>query len=86
MLTLHLDCHSEISPEVIDKKEVERNGESRFEITTLSGRWSRVFPKSATDVLFLRSLEHRMDKFAPARGDGVIVRSSMLPARFSPKN
>jgi hypothetical protein len=38
----------------------------------------RVFPETGKDVSFLRLLEHRVDKFAPAHGGGVLIKARLL--------
>ena len=45
---------------------------------TLKGNWIRVFPTNAREILFLQMVEHQQDKFAPARGEGVLLRSEVL--------
>ena len=78
-LTLKQGHLKEPNPRVVFPVTEERNGEPKFEIQELSGRgWVRVFPKTAADVMFLLYLEHRLDKFAPATGHGVIVASRCL--------
>jgi hypothetical protein len=43
------------------------------------GFFHLVFPNNGREHLFLRSLVHQLDKFAPAKGEGVLVRSYLLP-------
>lgn len=50
-----------------------------FSPKPLKGSWYRLLPSTARDVFYLRSLVHRIDKVAPARGAGVLVRESALP-------
>jgi len=38
----------------------------------------RVFPSTPKDVFFLRMLQHRVDKFAPANGHGVLVKERLI--------
>jgi hypothetical protein len=42
----------------------------------LSGTWLLVMPHTAREVLALQMLEHQMEKFAPANGNGVIISES----------
>lgn len=51
-----------------------------FSSRPLKGSWYRLWPNTAKDVFYLRSLVHRVDKFAPSHGTGVLVRESALPA------
>jgi len=43
------------------------------------GFFHLVFPRDGREHLFLRSLCHQLDKFAPAKGEGILVRSYLLP-------
>lgn len=63
----------EIDPTVVIPQSALINAEPKFEARPLSGEWIRVFPQNAADVLFLQSLDHRVEKFAPATGIGVIL-------------
>jgi hypothetical protein len=42
----------------------------------LSGTWHLVMPHTAREVLALQMLEHQIDKFAPADGNGVLISES----------
>ena len=42
----------------------------------LSGTWHIVMPHTAREVLALQMLEHQIDKFAPAEGNGVLISES----------
>jgi hypothetical protein len=42
------------------------------------GFFHLVFPIDGREHLFLRSIVHQLDKFAPAKGEGVLVRSYLL--------
>jgi hypothetical protein len=44
----------------------------------LKGRWWRVYPVNGREVSALRMLEHRAEKFAPARGNGILVSDAAL--------
>jgi len=56
------------------------NGDDNFTVAELPGDWLRVFPANGRDVYFLQCLEHRLDKFAPAKGGGVLIARRCLPA------
>ena len=66
----------EIEPEVIfHKKNINRES---FEEKQLPGVWHRIHPDTSRDVMALRMLEHRREKFAPAHGNGVIISDAAL--------
>ncbi len=77
-LTLKLDMQSEKLPEGIGIRNRLNSEEVTFETIYLPGKWVRVFPVSASDIRFLARLEHRVDKFAPAKGVGVLIRADLL--------
>lgn len=51
-----------------------------YEPHKISGRFYRVFPRNWADVFFLQCLAHRVHKWAPAHGEGVLVEASRLEA------
>ena len=61
------------NPEVIDCVRA-----NRITTRTLKGPHVRVIPKTAREVLSLQMLEHRREKYAPARGNGVILTPEAL--------
>lgn len=81
MLTLHLNATTENTPRAVVANYKEPNGEPTFGESHLSGDWYRVFPVTARDVCFLQMLEHRVDKFAPASGGGVLVHPRSLTVK-----
>lgn len=78
MFTLHLNALAEKAPRAVIHFTKVPNGEPCFKEEELSGNWFRVFPATARDVRFLQCLEHRVDKFAPACGGGVLVHPRVL--------
>lgn len=44
------------------------------------GTFARVTLKTAKDWLFVRMLQHGEDYFAPASGDGLLVKAELLKA------
>ena len=42
----------------------------------LAGTYHLVMPHTAREVLALQMLEHQIDKFAPAEGNGVLISES----------
>jgi hypothetical protein len=47
----------------------------------VKGQFFHVYPTTAEEISLLRLLDHRVDKFAPAEGEGVYVRTEAL-AKF----
>lgn len=78
-LTLHLNAAREKDPWAVVSSSNERNGDPKFEEGRLEGEWLRVFPATSHDVRFLMDLEHGVEKFAPSRGCGVLIRRGVLP-------
>ena len=68
------------NPEVIMPDKNGRTSES-YSRAELTGTYWRVYPTSAREVSALRLLDHRVDKFAPATGSGIIVTEAAL-AKF----
>jgi hypothetical protein len=49
-----------------------------FEGRPLAGTWWRVWPGSCREVSAIRMMDHRVDKFAPATGGGVLISNNAL--------
>ena len=81
MLTLHLNATTENTPRAIVATFKIPNGDPNFVEDSLPGEWLRVFPITPRDVRFLQMLEHRVDKFAPASGGGVLVHPRSLTVK-----
>ena len=78
-ITLKRGYFREKNPMVVIPHAVVHNGEQKFDAKILPGdQWLRVFPQNAADVFFLQCLIHRVEKFAPASGQGVIVDARCL--------
>ncbi len=82
MLTLNLNAIRERRPRAIVATYKVVNGEPNFDEDDLPGDWFRVFPATGRDVQFLQMLEHRVDKFAPATGGGVLVHPRALTVKL----
>ncbi len=78
-LTLAQNAVRETRPEAVVPVAATVNGDENFVTSALPGDWLRVFPANGRDVDFLRFLEHRVDKFAPAKGGGVLIARRCLP-------
>jgi hypothetical protein len=60
---------------------IDINKDSKFQLyrrKRLEGRWWRVKPINAKEVLALAMLAHRQEKFAPEEGGGVLVSDEAL--------
>lgn len=66
------------NPEVITQKVEPGQQEVSFTTTTQSGEFYLVHPGSTKEILFVMFLAHREEKFAPARGNGILIRKSLL--------
>lgn len=70
--TMPLTARPEIDPEVIVPRP-DNLSDIKFGTEIRSGHWWRVFPRNGKDVKFLQFLDHHIDKFAPADGDGLLI-------------
>ena len=69
--------HSKLTnPEVIIAVTSLRNGVDTFERKHIPGVWYRVFPNTQREVMALRLLDHRVDKYAPAEDNGALISES----------
>ena len=76
--TLHHNAAYETDPLAVVTTSNDINGDPKFEDGRLAGEWLRVFPQTSQDVRFLKDLEHHVEKFAPARGIGVLIHRNAL--------
>lgn len=53
--------------------EKDHHGNDSYVRERLKGQFRRVFPHTAADIYRLQMLDHRVEKFAPCEGSGVIV-------------
>ena len=65
------------NPEVIACNS-NKVGNSIFEGAEKSGVFYRVIPANMSEINALKILEHRIDKFAPATGEGVIITADAM--------
>jgi hypothetical protein len=68
------------NPDVIVEEKDLRYGTPVYNSRQIKGDFYRVIPANAVEVAYLQNLEHRGDKFAPARGNGMLVRVSAIDA------
>lgn len=73
MLTLHLHAQLETTPEGLVECTPANSAAATVVAKKLEGVWYRVFPESATDILRLSYLDHHIDKYCPAHGEGILV-------------
>lgn len=64
-------------PEVVFPT-TNRLGRIDYGTRILHGRFVRVIPETIREVHALQMLDHLQDKFAPAKGDGVILSAEAL--------
>jgi hypothetical protein len=76
-IKFHMRIESK-NPEVIKKRKMVTVDDYAFDPTELRGTYYRVIPTNAREVFFLASLEKYVDKWAPAKGNGIIVRSEII--------
>jgi hypothetical protein len=77
--TLNFGAKTKVkNPDIIREEKDLRYGTPVYNSTQIKGDFYRVIPANAKEVAYLRNLEHRVDKFAPARGNGIIVRCSAI--------
>lgn len=62
-------------------KPVQLRGIVSYEPHELKGTYYKIIPSNAKAVFALQMLEHRLEKFAPAEGNGVLVTAEAL-AKF----
>ena len=67
---------AEANPTVVCVKL--RAGRESFETHEMKGFFHRVFPVDARENSALRMLDHHVDKFAPADGEGILITDEAL--------
>lgn len=77
-LTLFLNPKREDNPTAVCPVKATINDELEYPHKVLSGTWWRVMPSTGADHCFLSMLEHHRDKFAPAKGDGVLLSTEVM--------
>ena len=69
----------EANPQVIIRKDMVMG--SKFVEHQLKGKYYRVLPRSEKEIYAIAMMTHREDKWAPAKGDGVILTKEIV-AKF----
>jgi hypothetical protein len=67
----------ELNPLVLRRHNVPPN-DFKFEEVPLKGLFYRVIPETAREVFFLQTLNKGSTIYAPADGDGLIVRADII--------
>ena len=79
MITILNPPRTETNPMVIVR--TSKTGEAyNSETQPHPGTFTRVTIKTAKDWMFIRLLQHGEDYFAPASGDGLLVKADLLKA------
>jgi len=65
------------NPEVI-YRNTDVNGNPTFDSRQIAGEFYRVFPANEHEVNYIEGLAHQSDKFAPAEGNGILVRTALI--------
>jgi hypothetical protein len=73
----------EKNPHVIMPSPSYGDMRQSFDIRQLDGEFFRVYPQTANDVFTLQMLQHRVDKFAPSHGCGIILTAAACERYFS---
>ena len=69
----------ENNPKVLLRQDNPVKNEFTFKMQERVGKFYRVIPTNAKEVLYLRALQKGYDYFAPAEGDGLIVSAHAIP-------
>lgn len=62
------------NPDIIVEEKDPRYDQSNWNSKQIQGTFYRLIPNTAAEVFYLQNLEKGRDTFAPAKGDGIIVR------------
>ena len=60
---------------------VTNKGGKELRAVPLPGRWKRVIPETYKDVFWLQGLDNQNEKYAPAEGDGLLIKEQILLGR-----
>ena len=67
----------EVDPTVIVQTE-GFSGKIGFNSKAIRGVWHRIFPVNGREISALRMLDHRVEKFAPFFGNGILISDAAL--------
>lgn len=68
------------NPDVIVEETDPRFGTPVYNARQVKGDFYRVIPSNEVEVAYMRNLQHRRDKYAPAKGNGILVRVEAIDA------
>lgn len=78
MLTILNPVQIDKDPKIIVRTSTPNSSHYESEIQTHNQALARVYPKTGEDVSLIRMLQHGIDYFAPAVGDGLYVKPALL--------
>ena len=67
-------------PQVILKEKYENSDEYSYYGETIIGDFYRVIPTTMREISFFENCKQYKEKFAPAKGNGIIVRADVIDA------
>jgi len=71
---------TENNPKVLLRLDDPMRNDFTFKVQERVGKFYRIIPENAKEVLYLRSLQKGYDYFTPAEGDGLILSTHATPA------
>jgi hypothetical protein len=71
-------CVASPNPDAIVKSKMSVSDEFIYGTVRLEGEFYRVAPSSAREIFFLANLEKYREKWAPAKGDGILVSAEVI--------
>lgn len=77
MITILNPPATETNPLVIRRVSLPSSNYDS-EVVAVSGRFARVNVRTGHDLAFIRMLQHGTDYYAPAKGDGILIRADLL--------
>lgn len=77
--TVFPERRRERNPSVIVRVQSDTHHDRHsYERAAVKGEFYRVVPQTAREIAILQLIDHRVDKFAPAEGNGALVRVEAL--------
>ena len=71
------------NPLVIKRRKMVSVEDYAFDPVQLVGPYYRLTPTNAREIFFISTLEKYTDKWAPFKGNGIIVRASIIDNMFN---
>lgn len=63
----------ELDPEVVIRTQAKERGRYDYDTGIVKGKFLRVKPETSKEVFAIQWMEHHVEKFAPARGEGILI-------------